>query len=292
MESPDNSDAALLEEKLFSLAEVAAKQGVHYMTVYRHVRTGKLAATKLNGEWQVRECDLIARTAPSQGKPGSADISARSAAFRNRLLASDEPGAWSILENCLAAGADPADLHHELILPFLHRIGTDWASGTLAVSSEHTASAVMQRLVARLGPLMRTKGRSRGSIVIGAVAGDAHSLPAAIVADLLRNGGYDVLDLGANTPARSFAETVALVDRCKAVGLSASRSLDASIREAIEAIRLADSTLKIVVGGCSIQGAEHAKSLGADGTESDSRLIAAAFDEVIDSQVSPAVAQQ
>lgn len=292
MESPDNSDAPLPGEKLFSLAEVAAKQGVHYMTVYRHVRTGKLTATKLNGEWQVRECDLLSSAAPSQGKPGSADISARGAAFRNRLLASDEPGAWSILENCLAAGADPVDLHHELILPFLHQIGNDWASGTLAISNEHTASAVMQRLVARLGPLMRTKGRSRGSIVIGAVAGDAHSLPAAIVADLLRNGGYDVLDLGANTPARSFAETVASVDRCKAVGLSASRSLDASIREAIEAIRLADSTLKIVVGGRGIQGAEHAESLGADGTESDSRLIAAAFDEVIESQVSAAVAQQ
>ncbi len=292
MESPDNSDTALPGEKLYSLAEVAAQQGVHYMTVYRHVRTGKLAATKLNGEWQVRESDLASASAPSQGKPGSADISSRCPAFRNRLLASDEPGAWSILENCLAAGAAPADLHHELILPVLEEIGSDWAIGALGISNEHTMTAVMQRLVARLGPLMRTKGRSRGSILVGAVAGDYHSLAVAIVADLLRNGGYDVLDLGANTPPGSFAETVATMDRCKAVGLSASTPLDTSIREAIEAIRLADSTLKIVVGGRGIEGVEHAERLGADGTESDSRLIAAAFDVIIESQGPAALAQQ
>ena len=292
MESSDNTDTPLTGAKLYSLAEVAALQGVHYMTVYRHVRTGKLVATKLNGEWQVRESDLASMTAPSQGKPGSGDLSSRGPAFRNRLLASDEPGAWSILENCLAAGASPADLHHELIIPTLDEIGCDWESGALAVSNEHTVTAVMQRLVARLGPLMRTKGRSRGSIVIGAVAGDNHSLPVAIVADLLRNGGYDVLDLGANTPSRSFAETVATMDRCKAVGLSASNSLDASIRSAIAAIRLADSTLKIVVGGRGIEGAEHAERLGADGTENDSRLIAAAFDAIIESQMPTALAQQ
>lgn len=292
MHSPDNSDTPATGERLYSLAEVAAQQGVHYMTVYRHVRTGKLAATKVNGEWQVRESDLASESTPSRGKPGSADISSRHPAFMNRLLASDEPGAWSILENCLAAGAAPADLHHELILPVLEEIGNDWASGAVKVSNEHTVTAVMQRLVARLGPLMRTKGRSRGSIVVGAVAGDNHSLPVAIVADLLRSGGYDVLDLGANTPHRSFVETLATMDRCKAVGLSASTSLDASIREAIEAIRLADSTLKIMVGGRGIEGAEHAERLGADGTESDSRLIAPAFDLIIGAQMPAALAQQ
>lgn len=292
MQSSDSSDTPSSGEKLFSLAEVAALQGVHYMTVYRHVRTGKLAATKSNGEWQVRKSDLASAAAPSQGKPGSADIGSRYGAFRSRLLAADEPGAWSILENCLAAGANPADLHHELIVPILEHVGNDWARGELDVSNEHTVTAVMHRLVARLGPLMRTKGRSRGSIVVGAIVGDTHSLPVAIVADLLRSGGYDVIDLGANTPTESFAQTVAVVDRCKAVGLSASMSLDAPIRETIAAIRLADSRLKILVGGRGIEGAEHAATLGADGTERESRLIASAFDSIIEAQTPAALSQQ
>ena len=281
MDTTDVTSADGSDERMFSLAEVAALQGVHYMTVYRHVRTGKLNATKKNGEWQVPESELSKARIPSTAKPGRADLGGREAAFRSRLLAADEPGAWSILENCLAAGADPADLHHELILPILAKLGTEWASGDIRVADEHTVSAVLQRLVARLGPMMRTKGRSRGTIVVGAVAGDTHSLPVAIVADLLRNGGYDVLDLGANTPHASFAETIRETDRCRAVGISTSLSLDSAVREAVAAVRAEDATLKIVVGGHGIKGPSHAKAMGADGTEIDSRLIASTFELLI-----------
>ena len=36
-----------------TLLQVADKLGVHYMTVYRYVRTGRLPATRVGGIWQV-----------------------------------------------------------------------------------------------------------------------------------------------------------------------------------------------------------------------------------------------
>ncbi len=268
-------------EALLTLTEVAEKLGVHYMTVYRHVRTGKLPATKHDGEWRVRASDLTNQPAPVAGRPGSRDMSSRLPAFQARLIAADEPGAWAIMENCLAAGATPADLHHELIVPVLRNIGLQWRAGDLSIVEEHTATAVMQRLVSRLGPLMRTKGRSKGTIVIGAVEADTHSLAAAIVADLLRNDGYHVVDLGGNTPPESFAATITAVDQCKAVGLSASIALDAAIIRTIRAIKDARPGLPVLLGGPGVSGPEHAGRLGADGSATDSRLIVEAFESAM-----------
>ena len=42
------------------LREASDVLGLHYMTVYRYVRTGKLAARREGGDWLVRRSDLEA----------------------------------------------------------------------------------------------------------------------------------------------------------------------------------------------------------------------------------------
>jgi len=41
-----------------NIKQVAAELGVHYMTAYRYVRTGRLAARKVGTGWVVRAADL------------------------------------------------------------------------------------------------------------------------------------------------------------------------------------------------------------------------------------------
>ena len=54
-----------------TLAEAAQELGVHYMTVYRYVRTGRLPARQVAGEWQIEPADLARfreqATAPARG---------------------------------------------------------------------------------------------------------------------------------------------------------------------------------------------------------------------------------
>ena len=68
-------------------------------------------------------------------------------------------------------------------------------------------SSVATRLVGRLGPSFARRGRKRGTVIIGAAAADHHSLPLAILGDIVRGRGLDVVDLGANTPPASFLDT-------------------------------------------------------------------------------------
>jgi excisionase family DNA binding protein len=246
-----------------TLHEAAARLGVHYMTVYRYVRTGRLPATRDGVQWLVDPADL-ARVTPGRQERGRARAAAPST-LAARLIAGDEAGSWSLLEQAMGSGAEPADVLLDVVVPALAHVGQGWADGELDVADEHCATAVAQRLVGRLGPQFARRGRKRGTIVVGAPAGEEHGLPSAIVADLLRGARFDVLDLGADTPPDSFAVAAAQVERLVAVLIGvttpgndeeAARALK-SLRERVD--------VPLFVGGAAILDEAHARRLGADG---------------------------
>lgn len=237
------------------------------MTAYRYVRTGRLPATRDGVQWMVDPDDLtdVRTPAPAARARGTARA-ARPATLAARMVAGDEAGAWGVVEAALGSGVDPAEIHLDLVVPALESIGDRWASGTLSVADEHRATAVAQRLIGRLGPRFARRGRKRGAVVIGAPPGELHSLPTAIVGDLLRGAGFEVLDMGANAPAESFAETARAATRLVAVAIAVTSSgHDSAVRSTVRKLRQAGITVPVLVGGAAVTGDDHARRLGADG---------------------------
>jgi excisionase family DNA binding protein len=266
-----------------SLREAARRLGVHYMTAYRYVRTGRLPARRDGQEWLIDPADLDLVRPPEPAGPGPHLRPApfdRVPLLRARMVAGDEAGAWLIVDEALTSGMEPAGIHLDLLVPTLRSVGDGWAEGTISVAAEHRASAVAHRIVGRLGPRFARRGRKRGTVIIGAPAGDQHSLPGAIVADLLRGQSFDVIDLGANTPAESFAETARGTDRLVTVVIGVmGPGLDREVRSAVSALRAAGVGAPLLVGGAAVTGAGHARELGADAwTGRDGRSVLAAVD--------------
>ena len=108
---------------------------------------------------------------------------------------------WGVVEGAVASGADPADVYLDILVPAVESVGNGWAAGTIgggrAPSDDGGAAADR-----RLGPRFALAGPQRGAVVLGAPPGDLHSLPTAIVGDLLRGAGFEVLDM-ARTYRRS-----------------------------------------------------------------------------------------
>jgi MerR family transcriptional regulator, light-induced transcriptional regulator len=269
-----------------SLLEAADQLGVHYMTAYRYVRTGRLAAHKLGSQWRVVQADLdhfIERAAA----PAVASTSRRSPADHterlvSRLVAGDEGGAWTVVQRALAGGLAPATLYLDVLGPALREIGDQWASGQVTVAQEHQASMVTLRLLGRLGPLFTRPGRSRGSVVVGAPAGDTHSLPTALFADLLRGEGLAVVQLGADTPPDSFVEAARAADRLVAVGVTATLSgNEEALAATVEALH--DAHLgPVVVGGRAVDRGDLAERLGADHHPTSTPDAVALLDDLAD----------
>ena len=275
------------EEPLtLSLQEAADRLGVHYMTAYRYVRTGRLPATKQGASWRVDQADLdLVRRSSAPDAPAP-DVTGgrrrrvdRHRRLESRLLAGDEPGSWSILEEAMAAGVAPTALYLDVMAPAMAAIGEGWAAGDVSVAEEHRASVVMLRLIGRLGPRFTRPGVTRGSIVLGAAPNDHHGVPVALAADLLRNEGFTVVDLGADSPAESFIDAAHDTQRLVAIGINAtSPDNDEAISATITSIKQA-LECPVVLGGNGIASVEAGLRLGADRvTKSASEAITAFSD--------------
>ena len=269
-----------------SLPEAAERLGVHYMTAYRYVRTGQLPAIREGAKWTVDSADLdLAKATHPASTQKPRQTAERTSRLFDRLSAGDGPGAWSIVEGAMASGSDPTSIYLEVLSPAMRAIGDGWRSDVISVAQEHRASVVATQIVGRLGPRFARRGRSRGSVVLGLAPGEQHALPALMLADLLRHAGFEPLNLGANTPARSFVETALGADRLVAVLVGATFSdQDERVREAIKALHVADIPAPILAGGRGIKDFDHAVRLGADGwTGHDAVTALGVLDAIVSS---------
>jgi MerR family transcriptional regulator, light-induced transcriptional regulator len=265
-----------------TLHEVADLLGVHYMTAYRYVRLGVIPAEKVGGTWRVVHSDLDRfRAAPVASSDGGRRRAPWAGRLELRLLAGDARGAWGVVEAALAAGTELDEIYLDVLAPAMRSIGVKWAAGEIDILLEHRASGIAMRIVGRLGPRFARRGRSRGAVVIGSPAGEQHSLPVALVADLVRQSGWEVSDLGADVPTPSFVSALRQIADVVAVGIGVTTAdhLDAAI-EAIEAVRSIDrQDVLIVVGGLAVKDRDHARSLGAHAYAADGRAFVVLLDE-------------
>lgn len=262
-----------------TLHEAAEMLDVHYMTAYRYVRLGLLPAHKAAGTWRVLLHDLRAFQGQSH-QPIDAEASLKKNVvwwerLEARLLAGDGSGAWAVVEAALVAGVSLEDIYTKVMSPALVSIGEQWARGELEIYREHQASAIVSRMMGRLGPRFVGRGRTKGSIVVGAPQGEHHSLVVAMVADLLRQRGWEVFDLGADLPAQTFIAAVnntpdvvaACVSVTSPTARDAARELVLSLRTSV------GDAVPVYVGGAAVLSAQDAQELGAHGWASDVNVL-------------------
>lgn len=258
-----------------NLKEVARELGVHYMTAYRYVRQGRLPATWIDNGWQVRTVDLAAyAVALADGAPpnarragigtGDTDWASRLAP---RLVDGDETGAWAVLEAAMASGVDHRGCYIDVLSGALAELGESWSDGRPEdLVDQRLAAATALRLVHRLGSRFARPGRRKGTVVLGAPAGEMHTLPVAIAADLIRLAGFTVLELGADVDGDTFVAAARRAERLVAIGLSLTTSAGVDAALAIRR-QLAGELpgVAVLVGGQAVGNPSIASALGSAG---------------------------
>jgi excisionase family DNA binding protein len=261
-------------ESELNLKQVAAELGVHYMTAYRYIRTGRLAARKVGTGWVVTPEHLrefVDRQAVTvellSSDENGADWRER---LRRTLVTGDETAAWRVIEQALAAGQSPISCYLDLIVGAINEISDRGHAPERPLASEYLATATASRLVARLGARFRRPGRTRGTVIFGAPLGEHHTLPISVVADLVRLEGFNCLELGANVPAEAFAGAALDDHRLVAVGIGVTTGTDLdAVCRIVESVRAVDSRIPIVIGGQAAQRDGMLAHIGADASAAD-----------------------
>ncbi|MBN1856944.1 MAG: cobalamin-dependent protein [Dehalococcoidia bacterium] len=135
----------------------------------------------------------------------------------------------------------------------------DLVGGADAMSA---ATPIIEEEVRRIG----AKTESTGTVVIGTVFGDIHTIGKTMVATLMQAEGFTVHDIGINVASEQFMEAIRTY-KPDILAMSALMTMTApeqrKIIEALKAEGLRDG-IKVMVGGGALTQ-EFADSIGADG---------------------------
>lgn len=140
--------------------------------------------------------------------------------YLDALLA-DPVAAGHVVDELFAAGMTVRDIYVDVLQPAQQQIGRLWQANAVSVADEHYATAVTERVIARLfSGVFRKRGRGE-TVVVACVAGELHELGARMVCDLLQLEGYDSHYLGASLPAKAIVD-FACAHSARVLALSAS----------------------------------------------------------------------
>ena len=154
-------------------------------------------------------------------------------AYLEALQAHDAVAARGAVDAALEAGVEVADVYLEILGPAQHAIGEHWAGGAIDVAHEHYATAVTMTVIGALGPRMRAAPKDGRLAVVSGSPEERHALGVQMVADFLEGDGWEVLNLGASTPAQDLAR---LADAEQADVVALSTSTPAGLPGAAEAV--------------------------------------------------------
>jgi MerR family transcriptional regulator, light-induced transcriptional regulator len=141
------------------------------------------------------------------------EIQAFARAYAAALLAGDEVAAEQVIREAIDAELSTAQVDDEIIAPSLWLIGDLWERGEITVAHEHLATEISIRVLALQREARRVAGaRGEHVAMLAAPRGELHTVALRMVANLLREAGYQVRMLGADVPADSLA---VLADRHK-----------------------------------------------------------------------------
>jgi trimethylamine corrinoid protein len=173
-----------------------------------------------------------------------------------------------ICVEAIEAKVDIASLIQEGLTAGMNEVGDQFEQGTLFLPHVIAASEAMSAGVAVLTPVLEAQGgtvKSKGTVVIGTIAGDIHSIGKDIVATMLKIAGFKVVDLGRDVAIAKYIDAVK-EHKPLIVGSSALMTttmvLQTQIEEQLKEAGIRDS-VKTMVGGAPVTQ-DWADKIGAD----------------------------
>jgi 5-methyltetrahydrofolate--homocysteine methyltransferase len=163
----------------------------------------------------------------------------------------------------LDAGTPPLDLINAALIPALDEVGVRFQAGTLFLPQLLASAEAAQAGFAQVEKALPPQAATRPAVVVATVKGDVHDIGKNIVAMLLKNYGFDVVDLGKDVPAERIVEATR-ASGARLVGLSALMTTTLPAMEAaVAAVHAALPGVAVMVGGAVVTP-EYAASISAD----------------------------
>ncbi len=167
-------------------------------------------------------------------------------------------------------GTQASHILNEMLLPAINHVGELFDKGKYFLPQLIASAEAMKLSIEYLEPFLSTgkEDAQMPVVVIATVAGDIHDIGKNLVALMLKNYGFRVIDLGKDVPRETIVEK-AMESHAQIIALSALMTTTMQeMKRVVEYARKQKASAKIMIGGAVITP-EYAKEIGADAYSRD-----------------------
>lgn len=164
----------------------------------------------------------------------------------------------------------PGRILNEILLPAINEVGDLFDKGKYFLPQLIASAEAMKIAIEYLEPLLQElSGRKEmPTVVIATVEGDIHDIGKNLVALMLKNHGFQVIDLGKDVPKEKIIEA-AKESHASIIALSALMTTTMQeMRKVIAYAKEQGVDAKVIIGGAVITQ-DYADEIGADGYSKD-----------------------
>ncbi len=208
-------------------------------------------------------------TAPGNAAPkgpakASFDSNDPLANIRTCVEQGEKEAIVDLVKKALADGIDPLDITKKGLSEAMNVVGEKFGSGKLFLPQVMLAAETMQAAFNTIKEIIpASDSLDKGTVVVATVKGDIHDLGKNIVAALLENNGYKIIDLGKDVEPEVIVQAIK-DNKASMVGIcSLMTTTMPQIDNTIAAIREAGLDTKVMVGG-AVVSQDYADQAGAD----------------------------
>jgi corrinoid protein of di/trimethylamine methyltransferase len=189
------------------------------------------------------------------------------------IIEGDSDLAIALAKESIAADMDPLDAISKGFVSGVNTVGEAFGRGDAFLPELVMAGEAMKAAVSTLDPELKKRGSHRqilGKVVIATVEGDIHEIGKSLVATMLSASGFEVHDLGVDTPGDKLIGK-ALEVNAHIIAMSALLTTTmVKQREVIEELEKEGlrTRLKVMVGGAPVTR-DWVAAIRADGSSED-----------------------
>lgn len=220
--------------------------------------------------------------APGSSEGQDADNVNRSKLYTN-VLKGNKRTMTDDVKEFLDEGYDPQELIEQHLIPAINEVGVLFDKKKYFLPQLIASAEAMELAVSVLEPLLpkAEAGKESATIVIATVEGDIHDIGKNLVAMMLRNYGYRVIDLGKDVPKEVIVDT-AVKEKADFIALSALMTTTMMrMKDVVEYVKERGLNIKVIIGGAVITQS-FADEIGADGYSKDAACACRVVESLID----------
>ena len=186
--------------------------------------------------------------------------------LRADVLKGNINGIAADTKQAVEEGHEPKKLLDNVLLPGINEVGELFDKGKYFLPQLIASAEAMKSSIEYLEPLLMEdhSGKEMPTVVIATVEGDIHDIGKNLVALMLKNYGFHVIDLGKDVPKEKIIEA-AIEHKAQVIALSALMTTTMQqMKHVIQYAKEKEVNAKVIVGGAVITQ-EYADEIGADG---------------------------